>query len=412
MAIYTLAQLKDFSNTLYKHSQHEYQNQAYRDLAQKEKQKVLDKTDGAVKKIDAELDRIFYSKGAPIFHIVSIVMAVVLFIGCFTFLRPAISFDFDDVVEAYDEKAKEKPSIIPNAIVHHFEGAYGDGEGGYLAEPNPGEHLDEYEKWRTEECTILVGGCMFLAALLIGAFAFFASYISEKRTRNWKGIIITLGVTAGLCALCWIIFVCKGAWGDVTGLFSFIGSVLNVILMLVISPFGALVFVFRAGYVMFLAAILAPLSLFLGYVAYSLGYAVFLANNDGLSSSSEEATKLVAKKKSIIANCPKEAESMYNKILAKITPNPYEKAKSLIPCDLQKDLGDLIYALENGYAHDYIEARQYVQQQKNHKALLEQRERQHKEQQRQLSDLRNSVDRQTQAIRDAANKEVDVYIHY
>jgi Fe2+ transport system protein B len=159
MAIYILAQLNNFSNTLYKHQQHEFQNQAYADLAKKEKQKVLDKAEQAKKNIDTALDGIFYKKCGAIFHIVSIALAVILFIGCFTFFNPALSFDFDDVISAYDEKAKEKPSIIADGLIDSFEKAYSDGEGGYLDEPIEGENLDRYETWRTNECEILVGGC-------------------------------------------------------------------------------------------------------------------------------------------------------------------------------------------------------------------------------------------------------------
>jgi flagellar motility protein MotE (MotC chaperone) len=412
MAIYTLTDLKNFSTTISNYKRHEQQNQAYAELAQKEKKKVIDKTEQAKENIDKRLDEIFYKKGAQIFHIVSIALAVILFIGCFTFFNPVLSFDFDDVISAYDEKAKEKPSIIADAFIRSFENAYSDGEGGYLDEPIPGDALDKYEEWRTNECEILIGGCMLWVALIIFGLAIVAMHFAKQRTKPWNPVIGVMGAFAIFYLLCWIVFVCRGAWGDVTGIFSFIGSVFNVILSLVVSPFGAIIFVFRAGYVMALAALLAPVTLALGFIAYRIGYAIFLANNDGLSSTSVEATALVARKNAIIENCPREAEEVYNKIMAKITPNPYQKAKNLIPCDIEKDLYSLIYVWEKGYARDFVGARQFLQQQKNHQDLINQREAHHRAEQRQHAELIQSIDRQTQAIRDAANKEVDVYIHY
>ena len=412
MAIYSLAQLKNFAHIRACYHSHERQNKAYADLAKKEKQAVLDRANAATKEIDQKVDAIYYKKGAYVFHIISVILALVLFVGCFSFLQPVLSFDFDDVLTAYDQKAKEKPSIVADGIMHYFEGAYSDGEGGYLDEPIEGEDLEKYEEWRTTECELLVGGCMLLAALVILLLSFVVTVCISGRAKPWSALLFIMGGLIVFYVLCYIVFVCRGAWNDVTGLFSFIGAILNIILMLVVSPFGALVFVFRAGYVMFLAALLAPAMLTLGYVAYSTGYAIFLANNDGNSSTSAEATALVRKKKSIIANCPKEAEAVYKSIMAKITPNPYKKSLDQVPYDVEQDLSDLIWAWENGYAWDYVSARQFVQQQKNHKALLQQREAQQKEMSRQLAKIQQSVDQQTQAIRDAANKAVDVYIHY
>ena len=110
MAIYSLAQLKNFAHIRACYHSHEKQNKAYADLAKKEKQAVLDRANAATKEIDQKVDSVYYKKGAYVFHIISVILALVLFVGCFSFLQPALSFDFDDVLTAYDQKAKEKPS--------------------------------------------------------------------------------------------------------------------------------------------------------------------------------------------------------------------------------------------------------------------------------------------------------------
>lgn len=411
MAYYSIAQLEAFQTTQYRYLQHEQQNKAYAELAKKEKQAVIDKTNKAVKDIDANLDRIFYNKGGSLFHVISIILAVLLFIGGFSFLQPMLSFDFDDVLAAYDQKAAENPDIIARGERDDYEISHGLTDK-YYSQQQIDEATEKYITWRTNECELLTGGCMLLTALLILLLFSLVLGFSADRVKPWKGIH---GIFIGLIVyyvVCWIVFVCRGSWEGVDGIFSFIGAILNTLLMLVVTPFGALVFVFRAGYVMVLQALMVPLALTLGYVAYSIGYNVFLQNNQGISCTSEEATQLLKQKKAIIDNCPKKAEEVYKQIRAKMTVNPYKKAYEDIPVDVRNEVDAILSVIKNGYARDYVGAKQFLRQERNHKELMAQRERHHKENMRQYADIQRAVEANTQAIREANSKEVDVYIYY
>lgn len=411
MAHYSISQLKSFQTTKYRFLGHERQNKAYAELAKKEKQAVLDKANKASKELDAKVDAVFHKRGGFVFHVISVILAALLLIGGFSFFQPVISFDFDHVLEVYDRKVAENPDIIPDGMRSDYEIAHGLTDKRY-SEQQIEEAKERYYTWRTNECELLTGGCMLLVALLICGLYAVVLVASADRSSPWVGIH---GIFIGLIIfyiLCWIVFVFRGAWDGVDGVFSAIGAILNALLMLIVTPFGAFVFVFRAGYVMVISALLAPLALMLGYIAYAIAHALFVMVNKGGRGTSKEASQLLAKKKAILVNCPKRAEEVYKQIRAKITPNPYKEDYDFIPTDVRNEVDSILHVIETGYARDYVSAKVFLQQQKNHRELVAQRERQHKENMQQNAAMQRAVEANTKAIREASNKEVEVYIYY
>ena len=196
------------------------------------------------------------------------------------------------------------------------------------------------------------------------------------------------------------------------GIFSFIGQVLNLLLMLVVSPFGAFAFIGRAGYVMALPAVFAPLALTAGYVVYACAHSAFVKKNSGKTPSSKVAAELIEKQRSIARICPQKAEEIYGQIMAKISPNPYKNAYFDIPSDIRDELDAVIGVIEKGYARTSVDAKQFLQRQKNHRELMEMQERHHREEASQRADIKRAIDANTAAIIEASQKSVDVYIHY
>ena len=408
---YSLAQLKSFQSIKSNYNAHQRQNQAYRDLAQKEKQSVLDRADKATKEIDKKIENRFYKKGGLLVHVAALVIALIILLGTFTFFQPTFSFKFENVVEAYDKKVAEDYTILPDIPKRHYEIMNGLTDR-YYSPSQIEESTAEYLEWRKNECELLMGGTFILTAifLLVLQAIIVAKFGSNTNDIAWAPIILAISIFG--CFVFGLIFICKGAWNDVHGLFGFIGAILNVILMIITTPFGGFRFIFRAGYVMALPVILICSSILLGYILYFLAHKLVVAINQNKGENDGEIAKLLTKKKAIIANCPKEAEKVYQSIMAKITPNPYKNAFSQIPFDIVNELDQLISVWEKGYARDFVGARLYLQDQRNHKQLMEQRERHHQEDMRRMASIESAIQQETQAIRDAANKTVDVYIYY
>jgi len=410
MAQYSLAQLQSFSQAQYRYLQHENQNKAYAELAKREKQAVLDKTEKATKDLDAKVEKHFYDKGGIAIHIVALVIAAVILIGSFTFFNPTLSFYFKDVLQAYDNKIAEDYTILPSAPEQNYEIMNGLTDK-YYSDAQIEKSTNEYMDWRYNECELLTGGTLLLTAiLLLLLMAGKESFFEKITTLKWAKIMIFACIA--YCLAAGLVFICRGAWNDVHGFFAIIGAILNTLLMIVTTPFGAVVFIFRAGYVMALPFLLIAITFILGDAIYLLALNRVIASNQTIGQNGGQIAKWLAKKKEIVDNCPQKAEAIYKQIRAKITPNPYKAAYDAIPADIRNELTQLIWAIEKGYARDFVGARQFLQQQKNHKELMEQRERHHKESQRQAASIQRSIESQTQAIRDAANKEVEVYFYY
>ena len=411
MAEYSYQQLRKFSQTKQKYLNHEYQNKVYAEMAKKEKQAVIDKSKKAVADLDLKIDDVFFKGKGVAIHIVSLVIAVLLFIGGFTFLKPGLSYDFDDVVAAYDAKVESDPDIIPDGLRLSYDIAFGLTDR-YYSDSRIEEETATYLEWRTNECELLTGGCMLLAAVVILILFGIQNSLSIGRSNDFAPSKIITAFLLAFYVLCWLVFVCRGAWGEVDGIFSFIGQVLNLLLMLVVSPFGAFAFIGRAGYVMALPALFAPLALTAGYVVYACAHSAFVKKNSGKTPSSKVAAELIEKQRSIARICPHKAEEIYGQIMAKISPNPYKNAYFDIPSDIRDELDAVIGVIEKGYARTSVDAKQFLQRQKNHRELMEMQERHHREEASQRADIKRAIDANTAAIIEASQKSVDVYIHY
>jgi uncharacterized membrane protein len=253
---------------------------------------------------------------------------------------------------------------------------------------------------------------MLLVAVVVSILLTISNSLSKKRSNDFAPIKAIMTFLLVFYIICWLVFVFRGAWGEVTGIFSFIGQVLNLLLMLVVSLFGAFVFVFRAGYVMVLPALFAPTVMTAGYVVYKYVHSAFVKKNSGKNPSSKAAADLITKQKNIIRNCPQKANEIYDQIMAKITPNPYKKAYADIPADIIDQVDDVISVIDKGFARSSVDAKQFLQIQKNHRELMEMHERHHREEMNQRADMRRAIEANTAAIIEANNKSIDVYIYY
>ena len=283
--------------------------------------------------------RDIYASKIFLFAIPAILLTIIFIIGCFTFLKPTLSLDPSDVLEKYAQAVEENPNLIASG--------YRDADS---------ETLAYYMHRETTAC--LAGNMLLL--LLINPFLIngIAGIFYEGAKTKWSNlpsiVAFLLPLGFGLYYRCTHI-----------SMSGFFGGIIT----LLIYVFVGIPFVFTASYSLILPMVIIPLML---QIAFGLlGNATSKAARYDL-----EIFELQNKKKALAAGTAIDSK--------------YYNAVQKYPGYMQ-DLGtvnQLIWIIENGYARDVVEARNYIDR-KNYES---------------------SVRQQLNEIRKAAERPVEVYV--
>ena len=396
MADISLKRLYEIRDIRRKYESFEAANGNVAKKAASEKKKITDhfvaKANETKAKIDSHIEVICRKKRVLPFLIVSLLICATIVIGAFSFLQPTLSFDTNAVMEAYDKAVAENNSLLPSGLKKTYEYAFQTEPNFTITEEKIGENQQKYYDWRTGEVyTCLLGNAILFLIL-------HALLMSIGVSRKNAGLIcIPVSLVLIFDVVMIVVFFIQ-AIGTVGFFNALIGGL--------VASIGAIPFIFYAGYTFWLAPLLV--------VIVSVIFACICEPTckkvaEDCMKNDATVLELIKEKNEYLRKSKDNAKAAYDKIMANAKPNPYSNSFNSIKeryLTSGSELYDIIWALENHYARDYVGARQFLDQRRRDKAIADQLKRNadaaYKQAQAQMA--------QAQATQALANRPVEVKV--
>jgi hypothetical protein len=269
-----------------------------------------------------------------------------------------MSFNPDTVIEAYDDAIANNNDILPSGMTKTYEYAFNTEPGFTITDEDIEENREKYYDWlKGETYTCLIGN----AILFLIIHAILMAVGSENKNSGLICIPITVVMIFNLIML--IVFFVKATIA--VGFF-------NALFGGLISTVGAIPFIFHAGYHFWLA----PLLIAIVSVVFSFISELF-CKNIAKDCMAKDATvlELSKEKNEYLRKSKDNAKAAYDKIISTIKKNPFSndfRAITETYLTTGNELYDIIWALENHYAHDIVGAIQFLDQRRRDAAIAAQ----------------------------------------
>jgi hypothetical protein len=362
MSTLDLQRLYKIRQTRQNYESYEYRNGSISKNAASEKKKIADhfvaKANEVQRKIDDHIGNICKKKCVLPIGILSVLLCVIIIVGAFSFFQPFMSFNSDAVIEAYDKAIANNNDLLPSGMQKTYEYAFHTEPNFTITEEKIEENKQSYYEWLTGETyTCLIGN----AILFLIIHAILMAVGSNNKNSGLICIPITVVIIFNIIMI--IVFFVKAIVA--VGFF-------NALFGGLFATIGAIPFIFHAGYTFWLA----PLLVAIISVAFAC-LSEFLCKNITKDCMAKDATvlELSKEKKEYLRKSKDNAKAAYDKIMATKKENPYTREFNAIResyLTTGNELYDIIWALENHYAHDIVGARQFLDQRRRDAAIAAQ----------------------------------------
>ncbi len=309
-------------------------------------------------KIDKHIEKICLKERCLPFGIVMLLICSILLIGTFSFFNPYLSFDWEAVITAHDNAIKNNNDLLPSGLKFVYEKAFLTEPSFMLTEAKIEEYRQEYYDWVVSESyTCLLGNAILFT--IVHAILFFGALIKKKSEYLSYPIIPIL--IFDLVIL--IVF-----FSQATGCVGFFNALIGGLL----ATIGAIPFFFYAGYAFWTI----PTAIVVVCYVFTLICEKECAKLTEWSMKNDPvAIELIKEKNEYLRKSKVNSKAAHDKIVATEKDNPYlEEYQGIYESYLKNgsELYDIIWALENRYARDIVEARQFLDQRKRDKAIQDQ----------------------------------------
>ena len=363
-------------------------------------------------KIQRRASGLVLSSGGWLIMLVLVALVATLILGCFSFMRPGLSFSLEDYIAGCAEEVRSGSKLAKLYWGDDYQEILDEEESGKNWLPGS---ITGYEPRRLEDdrafvqdCVTFLFGNMVLTFFLCYLIGLLFMWLVAKNGIAYEKIVGIPLIILTAISVVTILFLYFPACRKLTDYIHVTNAVFKGIFQILLGI--PLMFATSAKFV--LAVLLSHTAIYTAVWLYTVALKRYreslLADRSDAQITAWMGEKAAYRKKK-----DQEAEAMCQKLAKQKRSNRYQGAYDAIPGHL-RDLtlvNSLIWAIQNNFARDIVSARNYLDRKAHEQQVSRQMQQIQADTQRAIAAAEKAAIEAAKA-RAAAEAPVDVYIHY